>query len=248
MRVLVSIHDVTPAHEESVRTLWDLCADVAVCPALLVVPDWHGSWPLGKFSAFVGWLRDRAHGGSSILLHGYRHDESGVRRRWTDQLRAWGKTAREGEFLTLDRVEARARIGQGLASLRAVGLEPIGFVPPAWLARPETHMAAAAAGLEISEDDRWIYLRGGETLRAPCLRWSTRTGLRSYGSALVADARWWVHRDAPVVRVALHPSDLSRGVVHRSLVRNLRRWVTGGQVIGYHDLVSVPQPLAGRVW
>jgi predicted deacetylase len=247
MRVLVSIHDVTPAHEGSVRALWDLCADVGVCPALLVVPNWHGSWPLDEFPDFVGWIRDRAHGGSSILLHGYRHDELGVRRQWTDQLRAWGKTAREGEFLTLDRLEAMERIGRGLASLRASGLEPIGFVPPAWLARPETHVAAAAAGLEISEDDRRIYLRGGVPVRAPCLRWSTRNAWRSYGSALVAEGRWLVRQRAPVVRVALHPSDLSRGVVHRSLVRNLRRWTSLGQATGYADLVPMPEPEAEGV-
>ena len=239
MRVLVSIHDVTPAHEGAVRALWDLCADVGVCPALLVVPNWHGSWPLKESPDFVGWIRDRAHGGSSILLHGYRHDELGVRRRWRDELRAWGRTAREGEFLSLGSAEAAARIGQGLTSLRAIGLEPIGFVPPAWLARPETHVAAAEAGLQISEDDRRIYLPGGEAVRAPCLRWSTRTALRSYGSALVAEGRWLVQRRAALVRVALHPSDLSRGVVRRSLVRNLRRWISIGQVTGYDDILSV---------
>jgi len=244
MRVLVSIHDVTPAHEASVRTLWDLCADVGVCPALLVVPNWHGTWPLEMSSDFVGWLRERARGGSAILLHGYRHDELGVPRRWTDELRAWGRTAREGEFLTLDGAEASARIAQGLTSLRAIGLEPIGFVPPAWLARPETHVAAAEAGLQISEDDRWIYLPGGEAVRAPCLRWSTRTVLRSYGSAVVAEGRWLVQRRAALVRVALHPSDLSRREVRRSLMRNLRRWVTLGRAVGYDELLAMLQPEA----
>ena len=39
MNVLVSIHDVTPAHEAAVRTLWHLCTAVGVCPALLVEPE-----------------------------------------------------------------------------------------------------------------------------------------------------------------------------------------------------------------
>ena len=51
-RLLVSIHDVSPALEAPVRALWDLCQSLGITPALLVVPDWHGEWPLG--AGFLG--------------------------------------------------------------------------------------------------------------------------------------------------------------------------------------------------
>jgi predicted deacetylase len=58
--LLVSIHDVTPALESRVLKLWELCSSHGVVPALLVVPDWHGEWPLQRHPRFVRWLLDRA--------------------------------------------------------------------------------------------------------------------------------------------------------------------------------------------
>jgi predicted deacetylase len=238
MSLLVSIHDVTPAHETAVKALWDVCVAAGVHPALLVVPNWHGRWPLARFPGFIEWLLDPAREGSVILLHGYRHDEIGSRRRWNDELRAWGRTAREGEFLTLDKSVASARIRQGLSELRSIGLEPLGFVPPAWLARAETHRAVAEAGLKVSEDDQRIYRHPGEDLWAPCLRWSTRSALRSYGSAAVVEGRWLIQRTRPMVRLALHPGDLSHPVVRRSLARTLERWLSAHQAVTYDRLVT----------
>jgi len=242
MSLLVSIHDVTPAHEPAVHALWDLCVAAGVRPALLVVPNWHGLWPLERFPGFIEWLLDPAREGSVILLHGYRHDEVGSRRRWNDELRAWGRTAREGEFLTLDKSVAWARIQQGLSRLRSIGLEPLGFVPPAWLARPETHQAAAEAGLKVSEDERWIYRHPGDAppLKAPCIRWSARTAFRSYCSAVVVEGRWLLQRNLPLVRLALHPGDLAHRVVRRSLVRTLERWLSAHQAMTY-DRVLAPE-------
>ncbi len=135
MKLLVSIHDVSPAHESEVTRLWDICAKRGISPALLVVPDWHGEWPIEDSPAFVNWVRDRAANGSDILLHGERHDEFGLRRSTADELRAFGRTDYEGEFLTLDQRAARERIERGVTRLRALGLPPIGFVAPAWLER-----------------------------------------------------------------------------------------------------------------
>ena len=102
MSLLVSIHDVTPALAGGVERLWARCAARNGRPALLVVPDWHGEWPLERYPEFVAWLRARAAEGAEIVLHGERHDEVGLPRGLADELRAWGRTAGEGEFLTLD--------------------------------------------------------------------------------------------------------------------------------------------------
>ncbi|MFI5236231.1 MAG: DUF2334 domain-containing protein, partial [Gemmatimonadales bacterium] len=78
MTLLISIHDVTPAFQAEVEALEAMCTAIGVAPALLVVPDWHGQWPLERHPAFVRWLRERADAGAEIILHGERHDESGL--------------------------------------------------------------------------------------------------------------------------------------------------------------------------
>lgn len=237
MSLLVSIHDVTPALADGVSRLWELCAARGVRPALLVVPDWHGAWPLEAHPSFVAWLRRRAEDGAEIVLHGMRHDEVGLPRRFRDSVRALGRTAREGEFLTLDGGAARDRIARGLTRLRALGLDPVGFVPPAWLARSEGHAAAGGAGLGFSEDDRGIHLYpSGRRVPSPVVRWSARTPLRAWGSVAVARARWTLQGGAAFPRIALHPQDLAHAATAAALGPTLDRWLARHTPISYAAL------------
>jgi predicted deacetylase len=235
--LLVSIHDVTPALADGVRRLWDLCAARGVRPALLVVPEWHGEWPLEAHSGFVTWLRARAADGAEIVLHGERHDEAGLPRRLGDELRAWGRTEREGEFLTLDGAAAGERIARGRARLRSLGLEPVGFVPPAWLAREDGHGAAGRAGLGFSEDQRAVRLfPSGRRVASPVVRWSARTPLRAWGSLAVARARWTLQRNARLPRIALHPQDLGHPATAAALGPTLDRWLARHRPVSYGAL------------
>jgi predicted deacetylase len=242
--LLVSIHDVTPAFESKVKKLWDLCVQSRVAPALLVVPNWHDQWPLEQYPGFVSWLRARVVvDGAELVLHGERHDETGLPRGLSDAWKAWGQTDREGEFLTLDGPAASNRIVRGLSRLRDLGLEPIGFVPPAWLARESLPSAVAAAGLAFTEDARSIrLLPSGERVPSPVVRWSSRTPLRAWGSAAVAAARWRLQRGSAWPRLALHPQDLDHGVTARSLARALDLWIGRHSTGRYADLCAALQP------
>lgn len=235
--LLVSIHDVSPAQAASVVRLWSLCAERGVTPALLVVPNWHGRWPLDRHPGFVEWLKARAAEGAEIALHGERHDEDGLPRRLTDQWKAWGRTRGEGEFLTLDVASARERLARGLRLLHELGLEPTGFVPPAWLAREATHQAAAAAGLAFSEDDCSIrLLPAARRVASPVVRWSSRTRTRAWGSVIVARGRSLFQRRASFPRIALHPGDLDHPATAHSVVQNLDRWLGRHAPGSYSDL------------
>lgn len=239
MTLLVSIHDVTPALARECEALWQLCARRGVVPALLVVPNWHGRAPLAADAGFVAWVRARAAEGAEIFLHGERHDEVGLSRTWRDELRAWGKTNREGEFLTLDTARAAERIARGLALFDTLGLSPIGFVPPAWLATEQGFAAVGAAGLELAEDDTSVRLpRRGRRLPSPVVRWSARTAVRAWGSAAVAEARWRLQRTAPLVRIALHPGDLAHPAAVRSIERTLDRWLADRAPGRYASLLA----------
>jgi predicted deacetylase len=232
--LVVSIHDVTPAYAPEVARLWSVCAARQVTPALLVVPNWHGRWPLHEHPEFVRWLRARVLDGADIVLHGERHDEAGLRRGLSDVLRAWGRTAAEGEFLTLDEMGALERIQRGVRVLRDFGLEPIGFVPPAWLARDGCDRAVCAAGLQFTEDERAIrLLPSGQRIESPVVRWSARSRARAVASVAVAAGRWRLQRRARLMRVALHPLDLSHPATANSLVHSLDRWVSSRRTTTY---------------
>jgi uncharacterized protein len=238
MNLLVSIHDVAPPNLAAVRRLWQLCREVGVAPALLVVPDWHGSAPIERDAGFLGWVRDAVALGAEVLLHGERHDESGRPRAARDHLRAAGRTAREGECLTLDALELEALVARGLARFRALGLEATGFVPPAWLMRADARPGIYAAGAPLTEDDAAIHLASGRRLEAPVLRWSARTPARAVGSMAVAAGRWRLQRRVPTMRIALHPGDLNHPGVTRSVTRALGRWTTGRRSVPYSSLLA----------
>lgn len=217
MSLLVSIHDVTPALETGVLRLWEMCAARGLSPALLVVPDWHGQWPLDRHPGFVRWLLERASGGAEIVLHGERHSQS--------------------EFRELGRIAARERIEHGLRGLRALGLEPAGFVPPGWLAREDGHAAVCDAGLGFSEDARSIRLfRPRRRVLSPAVRWSARTPVRAWGSVAVARGRWLLQRRARYPRIAFHPQDYAHPRTARDLPVTLDHWLSRHPPISYAAL------------
>ena len=237
MKLLVAMHDVTPALFSECRRMWQLCAACGVTPALGVVPNWHGIWPLERHQPFAAWLHDCVAEGAEIFLHGDRHDEVGSERGVCDTLRAVGQTAREGEFLTLDGEAAHARMQKGVAVLKGVGLSPIGFIAPAWLAREESYRVVARAGLSLSENVREVRMHDrAMAVPAPVIRWSARTGLRARMSAKVAEWRWRMHRRDPVVRIALHPQDGRHSATLRSVRYELARWVDARPVWRYAQL------------
>lgn len=238
MTLLVSIHDVAPPNLPAVRRLWQLCRDAGVMPALLVVPDWHGRAPIERDAGFLAWLRGAVAEGAEVILHGERHDEEGRRRALADELRAAGRTAREGECLTLDAPELEALVSRGLARLQALGFTARGFVPPAWLMRADARAGIYAAGATFTEDEHAIYLAGGRRIVAPALRWSTRTPFRARASVLVAEWRWRSQRRVPVMRLALHPADLNDTQVSHSVAQALTRWTTGRAARAYASLAA----------
>ncbi|MBY0490756.1 MAG: DUF2334 domain-containing protein [Gemmatimonadaceae bacterium] len=238
-RVLASIHDVAPPHALAVQRLWSACRDAGFIPALFVVPNWHGQWPLAQADAFVEWIRERAADGAEVFLHGERHDEVGSPRGLRDHFRAVGRTAAEGEFLTLDRWSARTRIRRGVLYLWALGLRPVGFVPPAWLAHEGTHEVVRETGLAFSEDAGHVYVHDGDrsvALAAPAVRWSGRTTVRAHLSRVAVGWHWLNASRTPLVRLALHPQDLSHPITARSALTSIARWGEAGAPSQYAEV------------
>lgn len=238
-QLLVAVHDVTPAHERGLDALYRLLDDLGVRRyALLVVPDWHGAWPLARFGGFTAGLRERAAAGAEIVLHGWRHDEVGQAPSLAHRVRTFGRTNREGEFASLTPAETATRIARGRDTLRAAGLEPLGFIPPAWLPGPDLPRVVAEAGLAFTEDTRGVVtLPTGRRIRAPATCWSTRRAWRVAGSVVVAAMRLRVERARPLVRVAFHPPDAASPAVLASCRRTLGALLARREAIAYQELL-----------
>lgn len=239
MNLLVSVHDVAPPFAAEVDALYRMCRGFDITPALLAVPNWHGASPLSGAPKLLAWLRARVDEGADVLLHGERHDEEGASRHLCDWMRAVGRTDREGEFLTLGGSDALARISRGLQALRRSGLEPVGFVPPAWLARPSHRRAVRDAGLSLTEDASHVWLtRRDVGIPAPVIRWSARTMVRAGASCLVAAVRDRVPPRSHLLRIALHPRDMHCPATRDSVRHTLERCARERRAVSYAQLAT----------
>ena len=119
-------------------------------------------------------------------------------------------TASEGEFSALTEHEATIRIDAGLRMFERVHWDVAGFVAPAWLLGDGARAALAKTQLRYTSTHTHLEtLPDGRRLAAPAISASARNAWRRWSS------RQWLRvarialRDAPLVRVALHPSDVS---------------------------------------
>src|SRR5881398_1373815 len=145
--MVVSLHDVAPSTQQIANTIISELArrGVSVC-SLLVVPDYHHQGLFARNQQFVSWLRGLEADGHEIVIHGYFHERP---RRANETLRdkflTRFYTQHEGEFYDLGYDEALRRIASARDEFRAHGLNPRGFVAPAWLLGDEAERAARDA-------------------------------------------------------------------------------------------------------
>jgi predicted deacetylase len=233
LKVVISLHDVTPVHAARIARAERLLATLGVTTVTyLLVPDFHRSGPAHEREDFIGWCRAARPFRVQWFLHGYYHHEidapqaddavsrgRGVRTR----LAAAFMTAGEGEFLTLRGQALADRLDRGIASFTAcLGAAPEGFVAPAWLFDEALLPALAARGIRFTENHLRVFdvLRGRQR-ECGVITWATRTALRKYGSLIVSRALGLYWRRRPVLRVALHPLDFDHPMTIASIARTL---------------------------
>jgi hypothetical protein len=238
---LLSLHDVTPAHDRLVRTAIDEIASWgAGFPALLVVPDYHGGWPMANHPDFVEFLRQAKQSGGEILLHGYDHlaprrapPSAGLIEKAKERL----LTAGEGEFQHLGFSMAVDRLQKGRTAIKdALGWTPKGFVAPAWLEHRETEMALQTAEFEFHENHLYIDLiRSRRRVFVPAITFTARSPRRTKASLLFAMGLKTALGGRCPVRLALHPLDFASSALIaaiRDLVERIsanRDWISYGR-------------------
>ncbi len=220
----IVLHDVAPATLAPCRRLLDaldrIQPDVRV--TLLAVPRYHHE---PRDAAFEAWLQARARRGDEVALHGFTHLDERPPRGFIDHLRRRHYTRGEGEFSDLPLAEARTRIKAGLRWLRRLGLEPAGFVAPAWLLGPDSWRAVREWGFAYTCTLRQIHPLGAMNgnqpppIDAQAQVYSNSSSWRRGLSVLWNGSLARRQRRQPVVRLELHPSDID----HPLLVASWQR-------------------------
>ncbi len=232
----VAIHDVAPATWPECEHLLNAVRAVARVPiSWLVVPRYHGSTARSpSYEAALERLQGEGH---ELILHGLTHLDTGPP---SSGLRGLGRrllrtvyTQGEGEFATLEADEARRRIDAGLAWFAERGWPVSGFVPPAWLISE----AACQTLHQYAFDYTTRYgsfrlLRPAHTLGSPALVYAARNRTGRVLSPVAAMLQATLMRNAPLVRLALHPRDAH----HPRLVRHAQQLI--GQLLGTREAVT----------
>ena len=241
-RLIVSIHDVSPAFAEPVERLAEMIGGIIGGPrfAMLVVPDHWGAAPLDRAPAFARRLRQWADAGVEMFLHGWFHRDTSAHRSTGASLKARYMTAGEGEFLGLgaDEAEHRMRAGRELVE-QAIGRPVAGFIAPAWLYGPGAMAALKACDFALAEDHFrvWRPATDGIVARGPVVTWASRSPARTASSLAVAAAARTLPDWLPTLRVAVHPGDVTKESLMTSIDRTIRCLADRRTVARYADLL-----------
>jgi predicted deacetylase len=222
--IAVSVHDVEPATFDRCALIRDWLDDHGIeRVTLLVIPatDLHPFQD--RRPEMVQWLADCAARGDAIAQHGFQHRRSPAAPRRANPA---------AEFVGLDADETRRAVEAGRRVLRLAGIQPRGFVAPAYAYTDALRETLAASF------DWWAGLvrvhspaRASRSVLAPALTLGTSSAAKRLASP------WLVRAGAlgagNLLRLDLHPADLDHprhigaveGVLKRA-GRHVRQAVT----------------------
>jgi predicted deacetylase len=240
-RIAVALHDIEPATFERCALIRDWLSDHGVDRATLLVIPARDLHPLSERSPeMTRWLADRRAAGDSIAQHGFQHLQmrgGAFSRRPLARARSRGSA----EFVGLDSNETRRAVDAGWRVLKLAGIEPDGFVAPAYAYTPALRNVLPDkfrwwAGLlalhrthAVAEGDSsgMITPAWGIGMGSP-LRRTLAPSLIRTGSVLCGET----------MRLDLHPSDLEHPRYMMALEWVLGRAGHRRQAITYDELLA----------
>jgi predicted deacetylase len=239
--IAVALHDIEPATFERCALIRDWLSDHGVDRVTLLVIPARDLHPLGERSPeMTHWLAERRHAGDSIAQHGFQHERT--RRQGLSAgslLRA--PTRRAGEFVGLDIDETQRAVNAGWRVLKLAGIEPDGFVAPAYAYTPALRSVLPRrfrwwAGLlgvhrraHAAEQERGRLL-------APA--WGMGTDGRVQRAFSPALLRAGALLCGSTLRLDLHPADLQHPRHMIALDRVLARAASRRKAITYDELAT----------
>ncbi|MEO7318214.1 MAG: polysaccharide deacetylase family protein [Chthoniobacteraceae bacterium] len=235
--LVVSLHDVPPRTRPACeQILAEIAAlGVGAC-SLLVIPDHHHRGHFRADAEFCAWLAALAQAGHEVVTHGYFHQRTrrageSTKAKWTTRI----YTADEGEFYDLDRATARELIAKANAELRQLGLDPRGFIAPAWLLSAEAEAALRDLGVEYTTRlGSVLDLRSDTTHHSQSLVWSVRSGWRR-GVSRIWNGFLFRHLAAnPLMRFSIHPVDVEHPAIWQQIRALIARALADRRALTYH--------------
>lgn len=230
--VCLVLHDVAPStwadYQPFVEAV-DALGDVPM--TWLVVPDFHRQDALDANPAFRRVLDARVARGDELALHGYYHDDQ---EPLPNNPRDWFMRrvyTHEGEFYRLSREAALYRLHAGLDMFQRYDWPVQGFVAPAWLMSDGTRQALRELPLSYTSDPQHLYrLPDFSAIAAPGLVWSARSAWRRGLSKILSEQREQRWREAPVIRLGLHPVDMRHRFSRDYWLHTLQRLLAEGRM------------------
>jgi predicted deacetylase len=248
--IAVALHGIEPSTFERCALIRDWLDDHGVDRATLLVIPARDLHPVGERSPeMVRWLSERRRLGDSIAQHGFQHVRP-HRGGTTRPMLPHPRSLRAGEFVGLDDDETRRAVHAGWRVLKLAGIEPDGFVAPAyaytralrqalsikfrwWAGLLRVHTAAAQIGTARREPlaPAWMLAAAGPFSRA------LSPSLVRAGSLL----------PTRTLRLDLHPADLRHARHMMALEWVLTRTGSRRTAVTYEELTGSVAPGAGSV-
>jgi len=236
--IAIALHDIEPATYTRCALIRDWLYDHGVDRVTLLVIPARDLHPLAERSPdMVSWLADCRASGDAIAQHGFQHAPLRGAAPWPRQILQARSHLRAAEFVGLDARETRSAVDAGWRLLRLAGIEPHGFVAPAYAYTPALH--ATLAG-------RFRWWAGLLHLHqpAPCPArspfapaWSLAGGGPVRGALSPALVRFGALTAGRTLRLDLHPSDLEHPR-HMLALESVLRGARDRRAVTYDELVA----------
>ncbi|MFW9844691.1 MAG: DUF2334 domain-containing protein [Candidatus Thorarchaeota archaeon] len=186
--VLLSIHDISPVHENDIIRTYDLLTNLEISSLTLLVTPFYGMKKVNTFtksSLFSEFLLSLD---LEISLHGYSH---------------FKKSGAMNEFTGLTKEKSKSRMKDGIALISSsFHRKPVGFVPPLWEAPPRVIKSAKELGFTYGVES--INIHHFPTSRIL----STAACIISQGNrSLDIESAIFEIELGGSLQIALHPSD-----------------------------------------
>ena len=237
--IAVALHDVEPATFERCALMRDWLYDHGVDRVTLLVIPARDLHPAGHRSPqMIEWLGACRRAGDAIAQHGFKHQRA-TRPGWRPSARDQLPGCDGAEFRGLDAGETRRAVEAGWRLLKLDGIEPTGFVAPAYAYTRALREALAAhfswwAGL-LRVHGRGAYPGVAATAPALCLD-PTRLIGRALSPTLI---RVGAALGGHTLRLDLHPADVSSPRHMLALENVLRRQGQRRTAVNYDEIAAL---------
>ena len=241
--LVVSLHDVSPHTHGACADILERLAQLGVATrSLLVIPDHHHRGHFLQDENFCDWLKQKAAAGDEIVMHGYYHQRARrAEESLTARLTTRVYTADEGEFFDIERTSARELVCRSRDEFRSLGMDPSGFIAPAWLLSADAEQALHDAGCRYTTRLGSVSdLQENRTHRSQSLVWSVRSSWRRQTSLLWNALLFRALARNPLLRISLHPVDLRHRAIWRQIERLIARALVDRTPLTYDAWLSTP--------